>query len=203
MLGPLWSLLADITYHSDIRIAFHLRQRKEQILLRKHQWRTPLVSDLQFDARTAEAVCLAETLSGVTEPISVNWLHVHVLAEVEEDDFHASGPGTSADNDVCLLSDTLEAMLVEESPDHKEHAGVHATISAAVASESIPMPHRELLMSDINPVSLTVERYDGVLTSFSYNPVYGPHQHHLVVTPCAGWDVSSSTGILHHSRYTR
>ena len=111
MLSSLHALITHTILRSDLKIAFLLRQRKEQVLLRKYQWRTPFVTDLRFDARTSEAVHLAECLSGATEPISVNWSHVHLLAEAE-DDFYGSGPGPSADDD-CLLSDTLEALLDE------------------------------------------------------------------------------------------
>ena len=84
--------------------------------MRKHQWRTSLVSDLRFDSWTSKAVDLAWTLSGATEPIPVNLMHVRLLGEAEDDIFHDSDPSPPADEDNCLLNDALEAMLVDEEP---------------------------------------------------------------------------------------
>ena len=166
MLSSLHALITHTILCSDLKIAFLLRQRKEQVLLRKHQWRTPFVSDHRFDAMTSEAIRFAEGLSGATEPITVNWLCVH-LSEAEEDDFHDLVPSPPADDDMCLLGDTLEAMLVEESPNDQENPDAHSENQPFVTSESIPMPDRELLMSDTSPVRLAPERLSSFL-SLSY-----------------------------------
>ena len=141
-----------------MRIAFLLTQRKEQVLLRKHQWRTPLVSDLRFDALTSQAIHLAEFLSDATEPIPVNWMRVHLTAEAEYGGFHNSDPSPQADEDICILNDTLEAMLVDDPV--TDHQGLCDTQSAAqphLTSESVPMVDREIFMRDTNPVCLTTE----------------------------------------------
>lgn len=154
----LWTLHPDVLRYSDVRIAFLLTQRKEEVLLRKHQWRTPFISDLRFDAWTSKAVRLAETLSDATEPISANWTPMRLLVEVETDAFHDSDPSPPADEDICLLNDTLEAMLVEDPvADHQAHAHPHPATPQLVPSAGVPMVDRELLMSDTNPVRLKAE----------------------------------------------
>ena len=157
MFSPLWNALTNVLHNSDERIAFLLAQRKEQALLRRHQWRTPLVSDTRFDSWTSQAAYLVEALSDATEPIPVNCAQVHLLAEAEDDVFHdpelLSPP---ADEGICLLSDTLEAMLVDDlAPNHQGHAAAHLATPPLVTSEIEPMTDRELLMCDTNPVCLT------------------------------------------------
>ena len=154
-------MITDVLHYSDVRIAFLLKQRKEQVLLRKHQWRTPFVSDLRFDARTSQAMHVADLLSGVTEPIPVKWMHVHLLAEADYDAFHDSDPRPPPDEDICLLNDTLEAMLVEDHvADHQEHADSPLATPQLVTSGSVSNMDRELLMSDTNPVRITTGYFD-------------------------------------------
>lgn len=144
--------IPNIAYHLDTRIASLLAQRREQILLRKYQWRTPLVSDLRFNTHTNEAIRLADTLSGASSPIPVKWSHVRFLADAEDDVFHASEPSPETDGDVCLLSDTLEAMLVEETSNNQAGNDQDAITPPPTNTAGKTMLHRELLMCDSNPV---------------------------------------------------
>ena len=110
---------------------------------------------------------VAETLSNATEPMCVNCMPMCLLVEAEEDAFDDLDLSPPADEDICLLNDTLEAMLVDDPvADHKGHADTHPATSSLVNSESIPMVDRELLMSDTNPVRLTAGYSDGSLIAF-------------------------------------
>ena len=126
------------------------------------------MSDSRFESWTYQAVHLAETLSDSTEPVPVNLMHVHLLPDVEDDTFHELDPVQPADEENCLLSDTLDAILVEEPvADHQVHANTPPAAAPLVTSESVPMFDRELLMSDTNPVCLNAEGSYVNLISFS------------------------------------
>lgn len=112
-------------------------------------------------------------------------MEVHLLAEAEDDSFHDSDLGPPVDENICLLSDTLEAMLVDDPvADHQGHVDAHSTSALLSTSEIEPMTERELLMSETNPVRLIADNGNGYLTSFSlrYNLVHLPYQHVLVAT---------------------
>ena len=93
-------------------------------------------------------------------------MHVHLLAEAEDNAFHDPDLlKPPADEDICLLSDTLDAMLVDDPvPDHQ----------GLVTSETEPIMDRELLMCDTNPVRLTLDDSNGCLTSSSLRYVSTP-----------------------------
>ena len=149
---------------------------------------------------------MAELLSGATEPIPVNWTHVHFLAEADNDAFHDSDPRLPADEDICLLNDTLEAMLVEDPvADHQGHADRHPATPPLVTSESVSNMDRELLMSDTNPVRLTAECPDRSFISFfsCYTSVHRPYQHLVIASPHPSLDARSRPGILCDSPCTR
>ncbi|KAI1788529.1 hypothetical protein LXA43DRAFT_894498 [Ganoderma leucocontextum] len=155
-------------------ILFLLRQRKEELLLLQFHWRTPLVSDVRFQAQTLEAIRLAEKLSGSAEPITFHWVHVSIPHEFEDEALDAPQVD-EGDSEACLAGDILEIICDQElDPDHVasdyrtcSHRG---SVSPAAESVIIPTIEEELWMSDNNPVTLErLHRRDGWLNDDCIN----------------------------------
>lgn len=95
-------------------------------------------------------------------------MRVHLLAEIEDDIFHDSDSSPPADEDNCLLSDALEAILIEEDQGHTDPRSTpQLTPPSLVSPEGpAPMTDRELWMTAASPVCLTVNDCREFLISF-------------------------------------
>ncbi|OSD03347.1 hypothetical protein PYCCODRAFT_1477197 [Trametes coccinea BRFM310] len=118
-------------------ILFFLQQRKDQLLLLQARWRTPLVSDLRFDAHTRDASSIAQEISGISSaPPQLNWILLPFT-----DVLDSSAPWEimedPASADVLLACDTLDE-LVGDNPDGPPDASAVSLVQTQLDFEHQP-----------------------------------------------------------------
>ncbi|OSD07573.1 hypothetical protein PYCCODRAFT_1403249 [Trametes coccinea BRFM310] len=126
-------------------IVFFLQQRRDELILLQARWRTPLVSDIRFDAHTQNAISIAQKVSGIsTAPPRLDWI---LLPFTDTVDHRAPwGMEDTASADILLACDTLDE-LVGDDPD-----GLHDTFATTHTIDVAPFPEYECI-----PINLTSE----------------------------------------------
>lgn len=146
---------------------FLLKQKKEELLLFRFHWRNPLIPDLRFQSFTSEASRLAHSIAGTGEQAPLNWVHVDVLPEAEEDTIDSFED--SIDNETCLAQDVLEVLNYQDADDDKpsvDHSDYYADSRGLPSAATFaPMIERPLWLSDSNPVCIRIPR----VISFTQN----------------------------------
>ncbi|KAI1782383.1 hypothetical protein LXA43DRAFT_1068847 [Ganoderma leucocontextum] len=138
-------------------ILFLLKQQKEELLFLQFHWRTPLVSDIRFQAQRNEATRLAQKLSGSAEPVTVHWVHLSVPHEDEGEELYAPLI-EEGDSEACLVHDVLEVIDNQElNRDHIASADPAPGLcnptcpSPTLDLVAMPVIERQLWLSDFNP----------------------------------------------------
>ncbi|KAI0630986.1 hypothetical protein C8Q77DRAFT_1074880 [Trametes polyzona] len=177
---PRW--LQDVQVRQDVHFAFLLKQRKEELLLLRLRWRTPLVSDFRFQSVTEEASRIALQLTGVAEQVPIQWVHIPFQDDFEDEEAARDLEGTGYTEEVVIAHDTLEQMLADEDSDsdiNEFDLGLSAVSrSSPTYSDDLDMVGRRLLLADKHPIS------------------YGPKETREIPLPA----IASPQGSFHGSR---
>ncbi|KAI9059331.1 hypothetical protein FKP32DRAFT_1668689 [Trametes sanguinea] len=135
----------ELALHHDV--VFFLQQRKDELLLLQARWRTPLVSDLRFDAHTRDASAVAQEVSGIaTAPPRLQWI---ILPFADVLDSGPWGMEEAASADVLLACDTLDELVGDnlDGPRETESplpAAATLVIPPADNFDRILLPSKEL-----------------------------------------------------------
>ncbi|KAJ3546524.1 hypothetical protein NM688_g5507 [Phlebia brevispora] len=104
-----------------------LHARREQHLLRRHGWRTSLVSRFRYDYHLRSSVEVADAICGIHHPLPLQWLAPSVLPEgflaMEDEEIDADGYDLGDDDAECsdlkktLIADFMEDRLEKDTID--------------------------------------------------------------------------------------
>lgn len=134
----------------DAAVLFLLKQQKEELLLLRFRWRTPLVSDIRFQSQTTQAIQTAERLSGTSSSVSMHWVYLNVEEDEADEAWQTDDP--IADDESCLVHDTLECISELQATSDYLEADFSATSELEAMSDEL-LAEPEMWISQHNPVS--------------------------------------------------
>ncbi|CDO73127.1 hypothetical protein BN946_scf185007.g181 [Trametes cinnabarina] len=174
-------------YHD---VVFFLQQRKDELLLLQARWRTPLVSDLRFDAHTRDASAVAQEVSGISAaPPRLQWI---ILPFANVLDSGPWGMEEAASADVLLACDTLDELVgdnLEGPHETSPHPAAHTGDQSDFEHHS-NWPQAAGL-SGLNDASL--QGPDMILQCVLYLTMLDPATHTVDTAPFPDYDAD------HHS----